>query len=101
MGNGEYVSWSQFKEFQDEQIEHGNRLTALETQMKRIISDIESEKETRSRMNTEILSKLSSIEGKVDKRHDENQRMMMRIWKTIGIGMGIIVTISTLLHFAK
>lgn len=39
------------------------RMARMEIQMERIVSDIESEKETRSRVNTDIYAKLDKIQG--------------------------------------
>lgn len=58
------------------------RLAVLETQMERIVSDIESEKATRARVNSEIISQLQAI--------DQAQRKIEKIiWTGLG-GLGVL-----------
>lgn len=42
---------------------HEVRIAILETQMGRIVSDIESEKDTRARVNSEIMESLRAIDS--------------------------------------
>lgn len=42
-----------------------NRVTALEVQVSRIVSDIESEKDTRARANRDVVSELKSIDERL------------------------------------
>ena len=64
------------------------RLAVLEAQVARIVSDIESEKDTRSRVNSEIMSSLRAI--------DSAQRKTEKIiW--FGVGMGITAVVFWLL----
>ena len=63
----------------------GERLVALETQMKRFISDVESEKDTRRRSNAAIFDRF-------DRFDDRMRRMEHMIWTAAG-ATGIIVSI--------
>lgn len=66
------------------------RIAVLETQMGRIVSDIESEKETRARVNSDIMIAL--------KEHSEAQS---RTDKILYMGLGGLATLQfvlTLLH---
>jgi hypothetical protein len=73
----------------------GERLVAVETQMKRFISDVESEKDTRRRSNTAIFERFDQF--------DERMRRMERmIWTAAG-ATGIVVSVvvflaNTLIH---
>lgn len=98
--NGEqYATWDKHNELYSRVQEDEKIIVSLETHIKRILSDIESEKGTRNRMNAEFIRQLEFDRQRGDARHDQNQRMMIRIWKTIGVGTGIILTVMTLLKF--
>lgn len=57
------------------------KLQALELQMERVVSDIESEKETRARANANLDERLREVEK--------------TIWKAVG-GMGVILAVLTI-----
>ena len=71
----------------------GERMVAIETQMKRFASDVESEKDTRRRSNAAIFDRFD--------RFDERMRRMEHtIWTAAGatgIVIGIVVFVANVL----
>lgn len=57
-------------------------LIRLDTQVKRIISDIDSEKDTRKRRNTSIDERLEKVNRRLDKHE---------IWFALAIGGGAVL----------
>lgn len=68
-----------------DQEEVGERLVRLETQILRIVSDAESEKDTRRRTNTEFEKRFSKIE--------------QTIWKSSGAVALLLVLINLYLAY--
>lgn len=84
------------------------RVAVTETQIGRIVSDIESEKETRTRMNSEILRRIDDVQSEAENRRAEFNRQFDEvhkiIWKAVGAAgvlnalAGIAVAIWAILH---
>ena len=64
----------------------GERLAVIEVQLKRVVSDMESEKRTRSDANKEINDHLLRQDGKIDS-----------LGGTVSKGLGIMVTLQILI----
>lgn len=64
------------------------RMARLEIQMERIVSDIESEKETRARVNADLYAKLDKIQ--------ENQQHQARILYMMLGGMMVLQVVLQL-----
>lgn len=69
-------------------LEH--RITALEEQMKRLVSDAESEKETRRRANKSIEENFKNV----------NTRLVS-IERTLWMALGVLLAVETILKILK
>ena len=74
----------------EDNIEYEHRLTALESQSKRFISDVESEKDTRKRANAEISHNFEKI-----------NRRLTAVERTVWAAFGALLSVELILRLFK
>lgn len=108
--NGNYPTWDKFNEMNEKLVGIQERIAILETQTRRLISHVESETGTRTRMNKEYLEGLESLRNRMDEKfdryyerqdemHKENDRRLRKTDRAVYIGTGIVIAVAALLKF--
>lgn len=81
-------------------IEHERRLTRLEDQVNRLLSDAESEKDTRRRTSDDLAKKFEALVANWDKRIDMLEVRIRVLERNMYIAAGFIAALQIILKLA-